>query len=96
VVGRELTKLHEEFVQGTPEELLAHFHEPHGEFTLLVPPADPAEISNESASDEDVMALFGQITESGQSGSKREAARLVGERLGMTARQVYSIVERNK
>jgi hypothetical protein len=40
--------------------------------------------------------LFGQITENGAAGTKREVAREVGERLGMTAKQVYEIVERNK
>ena len=96
MVGRELTKLHEEIIEGTPEQLLAHFREPQGEFTILVPPADPSEKAQEIASDDDVMALFGQITESGQGSSKREVARLVGERFGMTAKQVYEIVERNK
>lgn len=37
VIGRELTKLHEEFLRGTPEELLAHFatHSPRGEMTVV-------------------------------------------------------------
>jgi 16S rRNA (cytidine1402-2'-O)-methyltransferase len=37
VIGRELTKLHEEFLRGTPEELLAHFaaKPPRGEMTVL-------------------------------------------------------------
>lgn len=96
ILARELTKLHEEFARGTPEELLARFQEPQGEFTVLVPPADPSEIATELASDEDVVKLFGQITDSGGYGSKREVAREVGERLGMTAKQVYDIVERNK
>jgi hypothetical protein len=43
-----------------------------------------------------VVELFGQITESGQSESKRDAARQTGERLGLTAKQVYDIIERNK
>ena len=96
IVGRELTKLHEEFVQGTAAELSERFSEPHGEFTILIPPADQAEKAPIEVSDEDVMILFGQITDSGVASSKRDAARLVGERLGMTAKQVYEIVERNK
>lgn len=96
IIGREITKLHEEFVEGFPSELSQRFQEPHGEFTVLVPPADQAEKQQNVATDDDVLALFGQIAESGQSSSKRDAARLVGERLGMTAKQVYEIVERNK
>ena len=47
-------------------------------------------------SDDQVIELFGQITELKQSSSKRDAARQTGERLGLTAKQVYDIIERNK
>ena len=96
LLGRELTKLHEEFARGTPKELLARFASPQGEFTLMIPPADPSIDQPEQASEEDVMVLFGQITESGAASSKREVAREVGERLGLSAKEVYEIVERNK
>jgi 16S rRNA (cytidine1402-2'-O)-methyltransferase len=96
IVGRELTKLHEEFVRGTPAELLARFDEPQGEFTVLVPPADPAEFVQDVVSDDQVMTIFGQITELKTGGSKRDAARETGERLGLSAKQVYDILERNK
>jgi len=38
VIGRELTKLYEEFLRGTPQELLAHFAKkpPKGEMVVLV------------------------------------------------------------
>ena len=96
IIGREITKLHEEFVEGLPGELSARFDNPHGEFTVLIPPADPAEKAGIPVSDDNVIELFGQITDFGNAGSKREVARLVGERLGLTAKQVYEIVERNK
>lgn len=96
IVGREITKLHEEFVEGLPGELSARFDNPHGEFTIMIPPADPAEKAATPVADEEVVDLFGQITKLNEAGSKREVARLVGERLGLTAKQVYEIVERNK
>ena len=96
MVARELTKIHEELISGTPAELLARFETPQGEFTVIVPPADPALEQPDEVSDDQVIALFGQITEIGRSGSKREVARQTGERLGLTARQVYDIIERNK
>jgi 16S rRNA (cytidine1402-2'-O)-methyltransferase len=96
IIGRELTKLHEEFVRATPKELLERFSSPQGEFTVMIPPADPSEIQADVASDEDVVVLFGQITESGTASTKRDVAREVGERLGLSAKQVYDIVERNK
>jgi 16S rRNA (cytidine1402-2'-O)-methyltransferase len=96
IIGREITKLHEEFATGTPAELVSRFASPHGEFTLLVPPESPQDSLLEAISDEDVLHLFGQITDIGTAASKREVAREVGERLGLTAKQVYEIVERNK
>jgi 16S rRNA (cytidine1402-2'-O)-methyltransferase len=96
IIGRELTKIHEEFVRGTPGELLERFESPQGEFTVMIPPPELGENSPEAVSDEQVMEMFGQITESGTVGSKRDAAREAGERLGLTAKQVYEIVERNK
>ena len=96
MVGREITKLHEEFVEGLPGELMSLLESPNGEFTVMIPPAHPADKASAPASDEEVVELFGQITDSGEGGSKREVARLVGERLGMTAKQVYDIMERNK
>ena len=96
VVGRELTKLHEEFVTGTPSELLERFEVPQGEFTVMIPPVDPASEPVAQITDAQVLALFGQITESTTIGSKRDAAREAGERLGLTAKQVYDILERNK
>lgn len=96
IVGRELTKIHEEFATGTPEELSKRFESPHGEFTLMIPPEGPGDRAVEVVSDEDVVAMFGQITEMGLASTKREVAREVGERLGLTAKQVYDIIERNK
>ena len=95
-VARELTKIHEEFVSGTPAELLARFEAPQGEFTIMIPPVDPALEPAAEVTDDQVVDLFGQITESQQTGSKRDAARETGERLGLTAKQVYDILERNK
>ncbi len=99
IVARELTKLHEEFVEGEPGELAARFETPQGEFTILVPPRSDQESSMNSpsaVSDKDVVDLFGQITESTEFESKKDAARAVGDRLGLTAKQVYAILERNK
>ncbi len=41
VLGRELTKKFEEYLRGTPEELLKHYaeREPKGEFVVVLPPS---------------------------------------------------------
>ena len=43
VIGRELTKIHEEFIRGTVSELLSYFtkHTPRGEFVIMVGKDDP-------------------------------------------------------
>ena len=96
IIARELTKLHEEIVSGTPADLLARFEVPQGEFTVILPPIGPSQEPRTDISDEQVVELFGQITELPQSGTKRAAARETGERLGLSAKQVYEIIERHK
>ncbi len=96
IIARELTKIHEEFATGLPEELLVKFASPHGEFTVMIPPEAAGDRTPVEVTDDEVLSLFGQITENGAATTKREVARAVGERLGMTARQIYDIVERTK
>lgn len=94
--ARELTKLHEELTWGTPRELSAKFDNPHGEFTLIIPPRDPAAEPVDPPSDSDIAAVVGHITEIKQPKSLREAARLAGEQLGMSAKDVYAALARVK
>lgn len=96
IVGRELTKVHEEFRVGTTDELKIAFAVPQGEFTLIIPPQVAAEGEPADVEDSEIVGLFGQITEKGRPGSKRDAARLVGEQLGLSTRRVYEALERNK
>lgn len=96
MIGRELTKIHEEFVFGTPDELLAKFESPQGEFTLVIPPGSKADEEALPATDDEIWVLFGQLTETGDGGSKRDTARLVAERLGLTTKVVYDALERVK
>jgi 16S rRNA (cytidine1402-2'-O)-methyltransferase len=95
-VGRELTKLYEELVWGSPNDLLEKFSNPHGEFTLIVPPLAPRQSSAEPRTDSEIAELVGQITKTEQTKSLRDAARMAGERLGMSAREVYAALERVK
>ena len=95
-VARELTKLHEELVWGNPSDLITRFHNPQGEFTVIVPPRADAHSAVQEYPDLEVANLVGHITETQQTKSLREAARLAGERLGMSARDVYAALERTK
>jgi 16S rRNA (cytidine1402-2'-O)-methyltransferase len=95
-VARELTKLHEELIWGSPNDLLERFAHPHGEFTLVIPPLDPRETMAEIRPDSEIAALVGQITKTAQTKSLREAARLAGAQLGMSAKEVYAVLDRIK
>lgn len=92
VVGRELTKLHEEFVRGTLGELAGHFASvpPRGEITLVLEAAgeegDSAGIDLAAAS-----ALAGALLDEGVSPSR--AAREVARRLRISRNQAYQVVQ---
>ena len=95
-MARELTKVYEELKFGTASELSELFPAPQGEFTLIVPPLEKGVELMEAVTDDQIIEEFGQITENKAPGSKREAARMVGERLGLTTKQVYLVLERYK
>ena len=95
-VARELTKLHEELIWASPNDLLARFDSPHGEFTLIIPPVEAGRKVAEVRPDSEIADLVGQITKTEHTKSLRDAARLAGERLGMSARDVYAALERVK
>src|SRR5688572_15835222 len=95
-VARELTKLHEELTWGRPSDLITRFDNPQGEFTLIIPPRPGALDTVQEHPDSEVANVVGHITETQHTKSLREAARLAGEQLGMSARDVYAALERVK
>jgi 16S rRNA (cytidine1402-2'-O)-methyltransferase len=95
-IARELTKLHEELAWGSPSDLIMKFHNPHGEFTVIIPPRVDVQNAVQEHPDSEVVTVVGHITETQSTKSLREAARLAGDRLGMSAREVYAALERTK
>jgi 16S rRNA (cytidine1402-2'-O)-methyltransferase len=95
-VAREVTKLHEEFKWGMPGELVKDFSSPQGEFTLIIPPEGEAEKRESSWTDAQIADHFGQLTEKTRFRSKKDAVRVLAERLGLTPKQVYGALERLK
>jgi 16S rRNA (cytidine1402-2'-O)-methyltransferase len=94
MVGRELTKIHQEFIRGTALELCEVTSSPRGEFTVIMGPAAKTIINNEIAmSDEDMAHEFWQITNAGET-SRRAAVNQVARKFGRSAKEVYSAVER--
>ena len=92
IVFRELTKLHETVYRGTASEILSDLTMVAGEFTVVAPQILEDLGSRERPSDDEVLTLFGQITDK----KGRAAAREVAEATGLSANEVYEIVRRAK
>ena len=96
VVAREITKVHQEFIRGTAQDLSERLSDPKGEFTVIVGPSVNINKNNAlSATDDDVVREFCRLTESGET-SRREAVRLVAQGSGRSSRDIYSAIERAK
>jgi 16S rRNA (cytidine1402-2'-O)-methyltransferase len=95
MIARELTKIHEEWIEGTAEKLAEHFVAPQGEFVVLIPPLDAHKQPPLPSSDEDVLRLFGHLTDK-DGLSRREAVKEVAERFAMAPNAVYDAIERAK
>jgi 16S rRNA (cytidine1402-2'-O)-methyltransferase len=95
LVGRELTKVHEEWREGTARQLLNYFQKPKGEFVLMILPVPHPEAKSEAPGDDEIANVFGQITNAGRVG-RRQAVRATAERLHLAVKTVYDAVERTK
>jgi 16S rRNA (cytidine1402-2'-O)-methyltransferase len=96
VAARELTKVHQEFIRGTAQDLLQRLNDPRGEFTIIVGPLGKTHIYRGlPVPDDEIAREFGRLTESGGT-SRREAVRLVAKSSGRSSRDVYSVIERAK
>jgi 16S rRNA (cytidine1402-2'-O)-methyltransferase len=94
-VGRELTKVHQEFLRGTAQELVGQVS-PKGEFTIVVGPSEPVERAPELVEDSVVADLFGRTNETMASASRRQVIAEVARQLGRTTKDVYAAIERAK
>jgi 16S rRNA (cytidine1402-2'-O)-methyltransferase len=89
-VGREMTKLHEEFLSGTISEVLAELRSRqsiYGEITLVFAAA-ARETSVASA--EDVAAEFERLRAGGM--RRNDAVKAVAEKFGMRKNEVYRML----
>ncbi|MDY6796305.1 MAG: 16S rRNA (cytidine(1402)-2'-O)-methyltransferase [Actinomycetota bacterium] len=86
VVARELTKVHEEVLRGSPEDMLRCFEGegPRGEFVLIVSPSGEEEAPPLPG----LAAEVGLLCEEGL--PTREAVKAVAKRWGVSQREVYS------
>jgi 16S rRNA (cytidine1402-2'-O)-methyltransferase len=91
-VGREMTKIHEEFFRGTAEEARAHYgeHRAKGEVSVVVEAA-PLSDGPDEVDEAAAQALGRALLESGQKPSA--AAREVARRLGIPRNAAYRVVQ---
>jgi len=89
VVARELTKLHEEFIRGTAEELVNHFeqHAPRGEIVLLIGPA-----SDETVELTDQHIIHCLADPAMQTLPPSARAKAVAHTLGISKSRVYALI----
>ena len=89
-VAREITKVYEEYVNGTADELLNHFgtHEPKGEMVLMVAPP----VQNPAAE----IDLERVLKEELKQNSVKTAVKNVVELYGLNKNEVYNLALRLK
>ena len=93
---REMTKIHEELVQGPISGVLERLSEAHGEFTVIVsPPPKPAQEQILVPKVQDIWNEFCRLTKCGGV-DRRSAIKQLAVRYGLTTREAYAAVERGK
>jgi 16S rRNA (cytidine1402-2'-O)-methyltransferase len=92
VVSRELTKIHEEFVRGSIEQVIAAFHDRKvkGEITMVV--AGFCGVKAE-VSDEEITMRGEELVNGGEESlSRRDAADRIAEETGESRRRIYKLL----
>jgi 16S rRNA (cytidine1402-2'-O)-methyltransferase len=87
-VARELTKVHEELVIRPIDEILVHFSDPRGEFTIVVPPADDEKPSSVVPDLAQLRVELSHLTNNNAT-KRRQALKILADRHGMTVNDLY-------
>jgi 16S rRNA (cytidine1402-2'-O)-methyltransferase len=96
VVGRELTKTHEQVIRGTVSQVIEQIDVPRGEFVVAIDVGQqPESTTDEPLSDERIVAEFGVVTNMSRF-SRRKSITEVSRRLGVPPNAVYEAIERHK
>jgi len=96
LVARELTKAHEELVNGPISVALERLREPRGEFTVVLDCGRlPKNDHREGLSDHDLAVEYSKLAASGEL-TRRRIITALSRKYGRPANQVYAAVERAK
>jgi 16S rRNA (cytidine1402-2'-O)-methyltransferase len=93
VIGRELTKIHEEFIRGPISKLAAALSEGRGEFTVVLnigQTTDGRQPDGPSA--DEIVAEFCVMTNTSTL-TRRKAINVLARRHGLAPNRVYEILE---
>ena len=92
-VARELTKIHEEFIHGHIDELIAALAKkpPRGEITLLIAPPEAPDSDRASPAAASAASLAERVAEiaGAQSIDRKAALKIAAKERGMTKREAY-------
>ena len=94
-VGREITKLHQQFLSGSASALIGQLTEFKGEVTVVGCSAAGVEIPGAESTDAEIFHEFGQMADT-KPGGRRAAVAALAKRHRRSPRQVYDIIERLK
>ena len=94
-VGREITKLHQQFLSGRAADIVGRLTDLRGEFTIVVGPAVHDKVGIILVNDRDIYAEFGRVTEKYPGGRRRLVVDLA-RKYGRSPKEVYGIIERLK
>lgn len=90
VLGRELTKIHEEFWRGDFQSAITLYSEqshPLGEYTLVIAGSQPE--SDLIMSEEEIKAELAQLLQQGM--TRSQACRYLAEQTSLSRRQIYQL-----
>ena len=90
-ICRELTKIHEELVNGPISSILSRPLTTKGEFTVVV---TPELITRKTPTEQEIVAEFGRLANTCR--SRREAVALVAKNNGLSAQIIYGMLEDSK
>jgi 16S rRNA (cytidine1402-2'-O)-methyltransferase len=96
MVGRELTKIHQQFIRGTSADVVSRLQvPPRGEFTVVIGPMTDNGAASRPPEESDIASSFWHKTNIGGV-SRRAAISATAKELGISAKSVYLAIERSK
>jgi 16S rRNA (cytidine1402-2'-O)-methyltransferase len=96
MLGRELTKLHEQLAVRPISQILALLADPRGEFVVVLPPQDRVDRAAIPLPTGDILKCeFDRMTENG-GGSRRDVVRELAAKYRVSSKTMYRLLEQVK